>query len=56
MLSAQLILNTRKYAIVGASGEWGTHPLDTLSLTFEAMAATQGGIEGCEEEIELREQ
>jgi len=58
VLSAQLILNARKYAeslVVDASGEWGSHPLDTLSMTFQAMAATQGGIEGCEEEIELRE-
>ncbi len=58
VLSAQLILNARKYAeslAVDASGEWGSssHPLDTLFMTFEAMNASR--TEECTEEIELRE-
>jgi len=58
VLSAQLILNARKYAeslAVDALGEWGSssHPLDTLFMTFEAMHAS--GTEECTEEIELRE-
>jgi len=55
LLSAQLILNARKYTeslVVDVSGEWGSHPLDTLSLTFEGMRMSDS--EECGDEIELR--
>jgi len=59
VLSAQLILNARKYMeslTVDASGEWGSHPLDTLPLSFETMYASTSasGTRECQEEIELR--
>ncbi len=56
LLSAQLILNARKYMkslTVDASGEWGSHPLDTLSLTFEGMRMSGTHSEECMDEIEL---
>ncbi len=59
VLSAQLILNARKYMeslTVDASGEWGSHPLDTLPLSFETMYASTSasGTRECQEEIELQ--